>query len=117
MNFPAPKRRADMALCKDCIHGGLCRFICYTRTVLVGSNAEKRCKYFKPAADVVPKNEISEMVEKIVSTTDKVICEAKSEVAREIFEEIEDLFFKNGVFIHIPSYNKLKKKYTEPDAE
>ena len=38
---------------------------------------------------------------------------AKQEVAREIFEEIEELFFANGVFIHIQSYNELKKKYTE----
>ena len=34
-----------------------------------------------------------------------------ADVAREIFAEIEELFFKNGVFIHIQSYNELKKKY------
>ena len=53
--------------------------------------------------------------------TDYLIAEAlynadyrkASEIAREIFEEIERLFFKNGVFIHIQSYNELKKKYTE----
>lgn len=38
-----------------------------------------------------------------------------SAVAREIFEEIEKLFFKNGVFIHIQNYNELKKKYTEEE--
>lgn len=43
-----------------------------------------------PTADVVPRAEVV-----------------------KVFEEIERLFFKNGVFIHIRSYNKLKKKYTE----
>ena len=39
-------------------------------------------------------------------------CKA-SDLAAEIFAEIEKLFFANGVFIHIQSYNELKKKYTE----
>lgn len=43
----------------------------------------------------------------------RLLENAKTEAAREIFAEIEELFFKNGVFIHIQSYNKLKKKYTE----
>ena len=38
-----------------------------------------------------------------------------SEVAEEIFAEIEKLFFANGVFIHIHSYNELKKKYTKQE--
>ena len=41
-----------------------------------------------PPADVVPKSEVEETVKKLMDATDKVICEAKSEVAREIFEEI-----------------------------
>ena len=109
-----------MARCEDCIHGEFCRFICYTRTVLVGGNAEKRCKYFKLAADFVPKSEISETVEKIVSATDKVICEAKSEVAREIFEEIESIlnqytFEDDYISLGVTDeFAELKKKYTEP---
>lgn len=40
-----------------------------------------------------------------------------SEVAAEIFAEIEKLFFKNGVFIHIQSYNELKNKYPEDEEK
>lgn len=44
--------------------------------------------------DVVPKSEVEEAVKKLVGATDKVICETKTEVAREIFEEIENLFLQ-----------------------
>jgi hypothetical protein len=81
----------------------------------------------QPTADVAPKSEVEHLRHKYdlavaereanVKGFTEELSKAKAEVAREIFEEIEDLFFKNGVFIHIPSYNELKKKYTEPDAE
>jgi hypothetical protein len=117
-----------MARCEDCIHGEICRFICYTRTVLVGGNAEKRCKYFKLAADFAPKSEvdkwkeINEQLHKEMS--ERMIEERKIErklVAREIFGEIEYDFaeirkieYDNppvGVMFNTLDY--LKKKYTE----
>ena len=78
-------------------------------------------------ADVVPKSEAEATVEKLMRATDKVICETKAEVAREIFEEIEK--FMNsldgrymasgnpkqswGVRGAMAEIAELKKKYTE----
>ncbi len=83
-----------MATCKDCIHHDLCdakghliltiNDICeleYRSDV-----SEWWCKHFKPTADVAP----------------------KSEVAREIFEEID-----KTVFADMDFFKELKKKYTE----
>ena len=69
-----------------------------------------------PTADVVPKREVdwnSIPVDVSEALKQRAVEKAKTEVAREIFEEIEGLFFKNGVFVHVHSYNELKKKYTE----
>ena len=66
----------------------------------------------KAIADVVPKSEVERWRRNLEAVLEE-IPETKREIAREIFEEIESLFFKNGVFIHIQSYNELKKKYTE----
>ena len=83
-------------------------------------------------------SEVSEVVEKLMSATDKVICEAKAEVAREIFEEIEKVIgeqYENYVFDNIEiegveqdaiitfadamkrHFAELKKKYTEGEAK
>ena len=68
-------------------------------------------------ADVVPKSEVKETVEKLMSATDKVICEAKQEVAREIFEEIEKhlVYYPRCCEYSIDErdYEKIKKKYTK----
>ena len=95
-----------------------------------------------PTADVVPKSEVDEIAEELSDTIvmkdelfDEVIklrgelANAKAEVAREIFEEIEELakiytfpVVKNGVVeiakepfwcIEPNDLAKLKKKYTE----
>ena len=81
-----------------------------------------------PTADVAPKSEVEETVKKLMDATDKVICEAKAEVAREIFEEIEGMldnyhsaclpvgaieaytYYEGGLGEAIA---ELKKKYTE----
>ena len=77
-----------------------------------------------PTADVVPKSEVEKTVEKLMSATDKVICEAKQEVAGEIFEEIEKLVITDNLekYYGYPviayselGYAELKKKYTESD--
>lgn len=124
-----------MARCEDCIHNK----ICDERAVTSGIpfvNSET-CEHFKPTADVVPKSEegaecptcygtgrigttnwLTKNISKkqLAEEKAKAIAEheqyIKTEYAREIFEEIEKLFFKNGVFVHIHSYNELKKKYT-----
>jgi uncharacterized phage protein (TIGR01671 family) len=50
-------------------------------------------------------------------TKELAIRRTRQEVARAIFEDIEELFFKNGNFIHIHihSYNEFKKRYV-PEA-
>jgi hypothetical protein len=80
-----------------------------------------------PTADVVPKSEVHESVEKLMIAIDKVICEAKREVARWIFEEIQQII-ENSKYQQLnpfgteERYNpylikkhiaELKKKYTE----
>jgi hypothetical protein len=91
----------------------------------------------QPTADVAPKSEVDalekevERLKKILNnyalqygtcmSQQKVIDKAKSEVAREIFEEIEDLLHKHFVewdFCYFDEYlgedfDELKKKYTE----
>ncbi|MBR3965442.1 MAG: hypothetical protein IKJ91_11775 [Clostridia bacterium] len=68
-----------------------------------------------PTADVVPKSEAESLTLELNAMRGAANSYKMhyNNLAKEIFEEIEKLFFKNGVFIHIQSYNQLKKKYTE----
>jgi hypothetical protein len=70
-----------------------------------------------PTADVVPKSEVHESVEKLMSATDKVICEAKREVASEIFAEIEREIKNHGICYAQRKIAELKKKYTEEKSD
>ena len=79
-----------------------------------------------PTADVVPKSEVDlykrqvdELEDELATTYDK-LEKAKAEVAREIFEEIEndyaDFLFdghRNIVVLTEKDFAELKKKYTE----
>lgn len=62
-----------------------------------------------PTADVVPKSEVAEFVEKLMGATDKVICEAKAEVAQN-----KDLYYieegEPPVLIETSETRKLKAK-------
>ena len=61
-------------------------------------------------------DEYIKKVEKLMSATDKVISEAKSEVARKIFADIDELLSPYGTYIKtidIEEYVELKKKYME----
>ena len=83
-----------------------------------------------PAADVVPKSEVEQILNSYalqygtVTDQQKVIDEAKQEAAREIFEEIERYVIK-GISVggeHLTlfngkNYSELKKKYTESEKE
>lgn len=88
-----------------------------------------------PAEDVVPKSEVENAEAEIerlkhilncyalqygtVTEQQKVIDDAKSEVAREIFEEIEEIAIEHEMFGRIVlmigqgTLAELKKKYTE----
>ena len=77
-----------------------------------------------PTADVVPKSEVDlykrqvdELEDELATTYDK-LEKAKAEVAREIFEEIENFIprFSVGYFSYASlteGIAELKKKYTE----
>ena len=77
-----------------------------------------------PTADVVPNSEV-ERLEHIlncyalqygtVTDQQKVIDKAKSEVAREIFAEIEKIATAEGAYdyVSIQEIAEIKKKYTE----
>ena len=144
-----------MARCEDCLHYKVCLDIesQHLRIILAGDKAE-RCKRFMPTADVVPKSEYEAVVSAVDNSTNEflklhdayqnaktevetlkdtnehlavMLMEAKQEVAREIFEEIEKAIEKCKYNQETPfgteeRYNpyaiikqvaKLKKKYTE----
>ena len=79
-----------------------------------------------PAADVAPRAEFEALKDEadrykryyFRHDYDEMIAEAKAEVAREIFEELD-----KKIFNHIPDlhtfeiYTELKKKYTEAETE
>ena len=94
-----------------------------------------------PTADVVPKSEYDAVVSAVDNSTNEflrlhdayqnaktevetlkdtnehlavMLMEAKQEVAREIFEEIDKLYEQYG-FFNTYRYAELKKKYTEVD--
>lgn len=97
---------------------------------------QKPCDHFKSTADVVPKSEVDKMENAYYRATRKAnknaitaIQNAKQEVAREIFEEIEKLTpkkfteksqdFEFGYALAIQQIKnkiaELKKKYTEEE--
>ena len=94
-----------MARCEDCIHGEICERFAGLRTLVCGYKAEERCKMFKPTADVAA----------VVRCKD---CKYKTEVAREIFEEIDKITLKylddkeysTGDMVY--DITELKNKYT-----
>ena len=71
-----------------------------------------------PTADVVPKSEVERWRRNLEAVLEER-AEEKSEVAREIFEEIEKLMFgiivqgNKRVFFDNKKFAELKKKYTE----
>ena len=80
-----------------------------------------------PTADVVPKSEV-ERLENILNSyalqygtvvdRKKVVDQAKVEVAREIFEEIEAIKCVGLLpSSWVKQFTELKKKYTEAEAE
>ena len=87
--------------------------------------ADVKCSFFQNTANVVPKSEVETLKEKLDATIagqetlQKALVNAKGEVAREIFEEIEryecsDLFGKTTLYmLTAEEFAELKKKYTE----
>lgn len=109
-----------MASCKDCIHYNIC---CLWSTAdLEESEAYKYCfGNFKAAADVVPKSEVDKLrtdfgksVRRCEEIAISAIQKAKTEVAREIFEEADKIFMANCLSLETyKAWCELKKKYTE----
>ena len=79
-----------------------------------------------PTANVAPKSEVKELYKEVDRLSQVVlyndsfkadeIRDARQEVAREIFEEIDELLSPYGTYIKtidLEEYAELKKKYTE----
>lgn len=131
--------------CKKCIHWDKCSKTNgktrYYGETIASDNVEELCEWFISTADVVPKSEADEIAEELSDTIvmkdelfDEVIklrgelANAKSKLAREIFEEIEGSIavhaftsksedYANGMYDAIEWVDskiaELKKKYTE----
>jgi hypothetical protein len=132
------KGRYDMARCEDCIHNKVCLHKANIQTdtyayMGVSYDTEK-CEHYKPTADVVPKSEVARLQEDVDRLQEinnrqvENIKLAKQEVAREIFEEIEERIathaftsksedYSDGAFDTIAwvdsKLDELKKKYQE----
>ena len=104
-----------MAECKDCIYHKMCYWV-------ATFNEETPCEHFISTADVVPKSEVERLKHILncyalqygtVVDQQRVIDEAKAEVAREIFAEIERETKNHGIAYTQRKIAELKKKYTE----
>ena len=144
-----------MARCEDCLHYEVCEALEQGNGLMKVSPIH--CGFYKPSADVVPKSEVDRLETEVrlltensisakypccVSTSkgliltksleeyDKLLADIASEVASEIFEEIDKIlnesrqgeYSKEFGFLNRVSYNgyvlgkglaELKKKYTE----
>lgn len=87
-----------MATCKDCIHDKLCVIKAFPDAFENTEWSKKPCDHFKPTADVAP----------------------KTEVAREIFEEIKTCleyeymsYLKAYDYTLLTRIEELEEKYTE----
>ena len=126
--------------CKDCIHEKVCDALIKSGCPYLDEEvpADAFCMEFRNTADVVPKSEVEELKAIIVDhkaneerwqelyadTVDKwekayeeleiKLETIKTEVAREIFEEIERIF-DGKKYVPYPLYEitELKKKYAE----
>jgi ketopantoate reductase len=111
--------------CLTCIHGELCSYKHGGVDLAIISGD---CKSYKSTADVVPKSEVEEIVrqwkEEANCWQNNYITEIraneqiKAEVAREIFEEIDELLVQNATMQIATStlhckLAELKKKYTK----
>ena len=126
-----------MATCKECIHKKLCVIKIFPDAFENTQWDKEPCDHFLSRADVAPKSAV-ERLEHIldcyalqygtVTDQQKVIEKAKSEVAREIFEKIEESIathaytsksedYMDGAFDTIEwvdsKIDELKEKYTE----
>ena len=127
-----------MARCEECLHFEVCEALEQGNGIMKVSPIY--CAYYKPTADVVPKSEVDRLTVELeaMRTAANSYKMHYENLAREIFEEIEDfikkqhnymdeLYFnsddeviqvyygcKIGTYNHIKNFiEKLKKKYTE----
>lgn len=119
-----------MARCKECIHDKVCVHKANIQTdtyAYMGVNYDtEKCEHYKPTADVVPKSEYDRLEKLFNDMTQEAkeylnrLYGIRADVAREIFEEIDKLLQRDGIFMwrfDIDRYDELKKKYAEGEKE
>ena len=105
-----------------------CEFDITGRGIVYDAGEVQSIINFMPATDVAPKSDV-ERLESIchsyalqygtVTDQQKVIDKAKAEVAREIFEELDEFIVTRVCYVYGQAYDisdkyvELKKKYTE----
>ncbi len=112
-----------MVGCKDCIHHEVCDYRDPERYAAI-QDLKNACRNCIPTADVVPKSEVEELKAIIADHKaseerwEELYSNAKAEVAREIFEEINTIKKEyasgdiDGNELYVRLY-MLEKKYTE----
>ena len=112
-----------LRICEDCIHNKVCNEWAVTSGIpFVNANT---CENFM-TADVVPRSEVEKLEEYIDDLNDSkehlcvMLEEARADVAREVFEEVEKHAMVGqtpfGLMLYqigVGTIAKLKKKYTE----
>ena len=122
-----------MARCEECLHFELCEALEQANGLM--KVPPIHCGFYKTTADVVPKSEVDlykrqvdELEDELASSYDK-LENARSDVAKEIFEEIDEILHYHGITIGLvfdeangadvaigrieKMISELKKKYTE----
>ena len=111
-----------MARCKNCIHFGICK----KGFPWADGKGGGWCENFL-TADVVPREEVARLQSKInrlekydeerdIALHSRLIANARSEAAKEIFEEIDNkIGFQHDVIDILNILDELRKKYTEEE--
>ena len=124
-----------MATCANCIHHSLCDYNTNVSgngkiRLVYAEGADVKCSFFQNTADVVQKSEVERLQAEVdqlhallecggvfansVEDWQKFLNEKRSEVAREIFEEIEK---RLAMYSHIHKYAEEANKVTEEYAD
>lgn len=103
------------SICRNCFHSYVCEQFNENK-----DDNNTKCHFandhYVPTADVVPKSVCKECGEKTAKTIEnlqKKLDNAKAEIARKIFAEIQEDCFDQFGYFDYDAFAELKNKYTE----